>query len=170
MFLGWAAICLVPVYVWTYLVAEPLAVTDPLNWRLLFSESVGGYNLSRGYVGGRGTDTVVMWLAIVPSILRHLIMTIINTLRNFVRFNQLPARVRAAVAGLASTPETPKGSTDTMPSNAAEAVPIISDYQPLNKRLPTRKILSPFASYFEALLALPGMVTVNKVVVGPRAS
>ena len=172
MFLGWAAILIVPVCVWTYLIAEPLTAIDPLNWRLLFSGqfSADGYPFGRGYVGDLGWSfmTLLFTAVLLPIALRHSIIIIMNYIRNFFRFNQLPARVRAAVARLASTPVTPKDAADTTPPSNA-AVSIVSDYQPLNKRPPTREILSPFASHFEALLALPGMATV-KVVVRPRAS
>ena len=179
--MGWAAVCIVPLYVWIFLVKEPLTAADPLNWRLLFSgvkiEKSDWFALATSGFGRRYNTGVVLgffFLATMPIMFRHPIVIIVNTLLNFVRFKRLPAQVRTAVASLASTPVTPKESADTMPSNTAvsaaeEEVSIVFDYQPLNKRPPTREILSPFASHFEALLALPGMATV-KVVVRPRAS
>ena len=168
--MGWAAIWIVPLWVWIYLVAQPLTTTDPLNWRLLFSGTVDNGHFGRG---GGGFLFYFYLVGFLPIILLQPIITIFNILRNFVRFKQLPAQVRAAVARLASASVTPKDSAGTMPSNAAaptkEVVSIVSDYQPLNKRPPTREILSPFASHFEALLALPGMLMI-KIVVGPRTS
>ena len=71
-------------------------------------------------------------------------------------------QLRTAVALLASTPPVaPKDPADkgagTMPTNPVlppSPVPIslTHDYQPLNKRPPSRKLLRPLASHFEALL------------------
>ena len=139
---------IVPLALWSFVVIRPLSFLAPVTWEFL-------HKIVPLAATGRAALDVLMYFTMSILICVPAIASIVHKFVTAYRVSTLGEKVRESVRDWASSAIV---TASPLPQNTpleppTKAVSPVNDYQPLNKREPSRNVIRPSTVYFESYFA-----------------